>query len=268
MRYIDAHTHIFDHRTYAQYQQKTRGHVEQVVTIQYWTDNRPARYPLAELVAFAAEHSSVSVVAAANIHVDPNSQLPVLEQYADDICGVKMYPGYQHFFPTDDVVLPYAEFCAAYGKPLVFHSGDCSARGTPLLKYAHPLLIDELAARYPGLTIVIAHLGFPWMLEAAMVVHKNEQVYADLSGTVDQQDKEALTRLTRRYADELKRVLDFYPDIVRKIMFGTDFSGNHTKLDQIDPYFEIMQGVFDRSEQEWVGRKVAEQVYALADNSE
>ena len=42
--------------------------------------------------------------------------------------------------------------------------------------------IDEVAVDFPDLKIVICHFGNPWCVDAAQVVYKNENIYADLSG--------------------------------------------------------------------------------------
>jgi len=50
-----------------------------------------------------------------------------------------------------------------------------------LLKYSHPLNIDEVANRFTHLKIVMAHMGNPWLLDCAAVMAKNKYVYADMS---------------------------------------------------------------------------------------
>ena len=50
------------------------------------------------------------------------------------------------------------------------------------IRYAHPLLMDEVAMRYPDLKIIMAHLGHPWTVDTAVVVRKHPNVYADISG--------------------------------------------------------------------------------------
>ena len=44
------------------------------------------------------------------------------------------------------------------------------------------LLVDDVAVSHPDVRFVIAHLGNPWTLDAAEVVYKNINVWADLSG--------------------------------------------------------------------------------------
>ena len=69
----------------------------------------------------------------------------------------------------------------ATGSRSFSHTGDTySARAK--VKFAHPLLIDEAAVDHPDVNFVMAHCGNPWLIDAAEVVYKNTNVWADLSG--------------------------------------------------------------------------------------
>ncbi|MPZ24786.1 MAG: amidohydrolase family protein, partial [Dehalococcoidia bacterium] len=70
--------------------------------------------------------------------------------------------------------------------------------------------IDDIAADFPGLTIIMAHPAWPWVQEQlAIVVHK-PNVYMDLSG------------YSPKYMD--RSIIDYAnyrtPD---KMMFGSDY---------------------------------------------
>src|SRR5262249_55780110 len=97
--------------------------------------------------------------------------------------ALKGYLGYLHFPPDHPGFAPYYQFPAHLGLPFIFHTGDpYSPRAK--LRYAHPLLIDDVAVDHPRVRFVLAHAGNPWLLEAAEVVYKNVNVWADLSGLV------------------------------------------------------------------------------------
>lgn len=99
------------------------------------------------------------------------------------IRGLKFYPGYEYFYPADEWLRPFLKKLVKYDRPAIFHSGDTySKAGGAKLKYAMAIHIDDLAAEMPDLKIVIAHLGWPFVREAAAVVYKNQNVYADCSG--------------------------------------------------------------------------------------
>jgi uncharacterized protein len=75
---------------------------------------------------------------------------------------------------------------------------------------AHPKAVDELAVRFPDLTIVAAHPGWPWVEEmTAIALHKGN-VYWELSGWAPKYFPPGLK------ADIRGRLQD-------KIMFGTDY---------------------------------------------
>jgi uncharacterized protein len=97
------------------------------------------------------------------------------------VMALKAYLGYLHVFPNDPGYRPYYELAARYKKPVFFHTGDTYSPYAKL-KFAHPLLIDEVAVDFPTTKFVMAHAGNPWMLDAAEVIYKNMNVWADLSG--------------------------------------------------------------------------------------
>jgi predicted TIM-barrel fold metal-dependent hydrolase len=95
--------------------------------------------------------------------------------------ALKGYLGYLHYGPDHPGYRPYFELAARHGVPVVFHTGDTYSPAAKL-RYAHPLLVDDVAVDHPGVKFVLAHLGNPWLTEAAEVVYKNVNVWADLSG--------------------------------------------------------------------------------------
>jgi predicted TIM-barrel fold metal-dependent hydrolase len=95
--------------------------------------------------------------------------------------ALKGYLGYLHYGPEHAGYRPYYELAEMYRLPVVFHTGDTySARAK--LRFAQPLLVDEVAVDHPRVSFVLAHLGNPWLTDAAEVVYKNVNVWADLSG--------------------------------------------------------------------------------------
>jgi uncharacterized protein len=100
---------------------------------------------------------------------------------AGQVRALKGYLGYLHYGPEDPHYLPYYELAARFGVPFIFHTGDTYSPRAKL-RYAHPLLVDDVAVDHPEVRFVLAHLGNPWLIEAAEVVYKNVNVWADLSG--------------------------------------------------------------------------------------
>ena len=50
------------------------------------------------------------------------------------------------------------------------------------LKYSNPMRVDDVAADFPDMTIILAHPSFPWQDEALAVATHKPNVYIDLSG--------------------------------------------------------------------------------------
>lgn len=135
------------------------------------------------------------------------------------IVAVKFYTGYDHYMPGSDEVRYALEYLNKVGCPAIFHCGDClnSCRRAKL-KYAHPLNIDEVAVDYPDMNFIIAHMGFPWVLDTAEVCYKNSNVYTDISGFVYGEFK-GLEQ--KRFESQLVKFLEIAGS--DKLLFGTDW---------------------------------------------
>jgi predicted TIM-barrel fold metal-dependent hydrolase len=95
--------------------------------------------------------------------------------------GFKMSPIYQKFDPMDPGALRIYSQAQEWGIPLIFHTATAQAAEVPL-KWANPVLFDEVAYSFPRLKIVMAHLGHPWQKECIVMMRKHPNVYAELSG--------------------------------------------------------------------------------------
>ena len=72
--------------------------------------------------------------------------------------GLKLYPGYEPFYPHDSRLEVVYQLAEEFDVPVMIHSGDTyHPRGK--LKYAHPLEVDEVAVDHPKVKFVICHLG-------------------------------------------------------------------------------------------------------------
>lgn len=97
------------------------------------------------------------------------------------VLAFKGYLGYLHYAPDHPGYRPYYELAERYRLPFFFHTGDTYSPRAKL-KYAHPLLVDDVAVDFPNVRFVMAHVGNPWLLDAAEVIYKNMNVWADVSG--------------------------------------------------------------------------------------
>jgi hypothetical protein len=95
-----------------------------------------------------------------------------------DLKGLKLNPSKQKFYPIDKRLSPIYDICERYNKPITFHSG-LSWEPNTLAKYSRPIEFEEVASSRPKLRICLAHFGWPWVQETAMLMLKYPNVYTD-----------------------------------------------------------------------------------------
>lgn len=114
--------------------------------------------------------------------IDPNAPdcLETLEKAFGDykLAGLKLHPSRQRFYPAEEKMYPIYELCVKFDRPIIFHSG-MSFEQNCLTEYSRPELFERVAASYPKLRICLAHFGWPWVRETAMLMVKYRNVYAD-----------------------------------------------------------------------------------------
>ena len=102
--------------------------------------------------------------------------------------GFKFHPSLQGFAPNDRAAYPLYEELQSLGVPALFHTGQTGiGAGLPggrgiKLRYSDPMLLDDVAADFPGLTIIMAHPSVPWQDAAISIATHKANVYIDLSG--------------------------------------------------------------------------------------
>ncbi len=253
---IDTHTHIFNNEIYDNYFKKANENISDVLVMHDYDDG-----DLETFLDFAATKDNVHIVWSFTFKKEAKRQLKLLENLLKEnkIKGIKLYPWYEHFYPSDESVYPLALLCAKYHKPLIFHIWDVNdAWNTAIMKYSHPIFVDELAVKFPKCNIIIAHFGFPYMLETANVVAKNANVYTDISATiVDMGRHKSKWMLYKQYLDDLTRVYMYFDIVRRKTMFATDYGGEHTPLNQVEPYIDLVNELFDNRDYKHVCRNLA-----------
>jgi predicted TIM-barrel fold metal-dependent hydrolase len=171
-----------------------------------------------EIAETAAAHADVLVPFGS---VDPHQGSAAVDRARrlvgeHGVRGFKFHPSLQAFSPDDRDLYPLWGAIEELGVPALFHTGQNGiGAGLPggrgiKLRYSNPLLLDDVAADFPGLTVILAHPSVPWQAEAiSMATHKSN-VFIDLSGW---------------------RPKYFPPELVRaaggmlshKVLFGTDY---------------------------------------------
>jgi len=131
--------------------------------------------------------------------------------------GLKFMPNMQRFYPNDQSFYPLWEEAQRSGLVALFHTGTTGVgAGRPggggiKLKYSQPIpFVDDVAADFPELKIIMAHPAWPWQeKQLAVLVHK-PNVYMDLSGWSPKYFQPSLVQ----YANTI---------IQDKVLFGSDY---------------------------------------------
>ena len=141
------------------------------------------------------------------------------------VIALKAYLGYLHYYPCDPGYQPYYRLAEKYQIPFIYHTGDTYSPNAKL-KYAHPLGVDEVAVDFPKVNFVLAHVGNPWMMDAAQVVYKNMNVWADLSGLLlgdDSDFQEPTHRVVHEEVIARLRTAFRYTERPNRFLYGSDW---------------------------------------------
>ena len=95
--------------------------------------------------------------------------------------GIKLALSYQAADPMSDAAFRLFDRLQSDDLPIVFHTG-MSASPDAVLRYAHPLAMDEVAIAFPRLKMILAHTSHPWYEDCMTVVRKHTNVWTDISG--------------------------------------------------------------------------------------
>jgi predicted TIM-barrel fold metal-dependent hydrolase len=148
-----------------------------------------------------------------SVHPEQRDALGEVERCVFDLGmkGIKLAPNYQRFDPTATDAVRVYEMANKLGLPIIFHQGTSPVRNAPL-RYGHPLVMDEIATRFPELRIIMAHMGHPWFEDTITVLRKHPNVYADISG---------LFYRPWSFYNCLRLATEW--GVLHKLLFGSDF---------------------------------------------
>jgi len=203
-----------------------------VVLTSYKVDlDRPS---VEEVVSLLADSPRATVVEGLRWRGDERTDLFTMEERIRDgmVKGIKLYPGYDHYPINDPSLESVFRIAEKHDVPVMIHTGDTYSR-TAKVRMAHPLLVDDVAVDYPGVKFVMCHLGNPWFQDAAEVLYKNDNVFADISGlTLGEFSYE----FERYIAMRLKEMITYMGDPGKQLMYGTDWPLVHMK-----PYLKLLR---------------------------
>jgi uncharacterized protein len=238
---IDCHTHLNNYKNEnismleenleTLQREMKRNRVDCAVVLTSYKDV-PGRPSTRDVVKATRGLKHLTVVAGISYLSHSPEVIAELREYLQErsVRGLKLYPGYEPFYPSDPRMRSVFELASEYNVPVMIHTGDTfSAKGK--LKYSHPLNIDEVAVDHPGVNIIICHMGNPWFRDTMEVVYKNANVYTDTSGLV-------LGNFTDRFEAYMKKQFQemmLYGLEPGKVLYGTDWP-----ISEMDSYLAFM----------------------------
>ena len=164
----------------------------------------------------------------------------------NQIVGMKIFPGHDPIYPTDPRLDPVYELCHETDTPMVIHTGYNPGKPEEA-KYNDPKHIIEIAGRYPGMKIVIAHYFWPEVDYCYQMTHSYPNIYYDTSGLADPEVIQATG--FERIQRVLLKTLEQSPE---KVIFGTDYAmcsqQDHIQMvEQLPITAEVRKSIFWRN---------------------
>lgn len=143
-----------------------------------------------DIAARCADHADVLIPFGS---VDPWRGEAAVEQARSlvldhGVRGFKFHPSVQAFAPNEERFTALWAALEELGVPALFHTGQNGiGAGLPggrgiKLRFSDPLLLDDVAADHPGLTVILAHPSVPWQAQAISMATHKANVFIDLSG--------------------------------------------------------------------------------------
>ena len=143
-----------------------------------------------EFVARIADRFPDRIIGFGSVDPHKESSVRDLEHAVVDLklCGLKLHPQAQAFEPNDRAYYPIYAKCVELRIPITFHTGSTywgaglDGGGGLKLRLSNPMLLDDVAAEFPELKLIMAHPGWPWQDEQLAIAMHKENVFIDLSG--------------------------------------------------------------------------------------
>lgn len=178
--------------TWGEYEEAL-GQVERAIVFniaQHPTANREVNEPYLipapdandETTAFVRSNPS-KYIGFLSVHPDDPAMLDEAERARTDLGmrGVKLGTNYQNVDPLGENAFRLFAWAEQHQLPVMLHQGTSPVRAADI-DFAHPRHTDRIAMAFPKLTIIMAHIGHPFCLDALVVARKHPRVFTDISG--------------------------------------------------------------------------------------
>lgn len=95
--------------------------------------------------------------------------------------GISMDPAFMDLYADDQRLYPVYQTCMELNVPVFLTIGPRPFGNRTRLCYCNPLPVDNVAADFPKLRLLISHGGFPWMQEMIAIAFRNDNVWFETS---------------------------------------------------------------------------------------
>jgi len=153
---------------------------------------------------WVASHASEKLIGFGTLHPDMADVEDEIERIiALNLKGIKLHPDFQGF-NADDPKMDKIYSLIENRLPVLIHCGDA------ILDNSSPRRIANVMDRFPGLTIIAAHLGGHSKWQESMEYLVGRNIYMDTSSAIRYMDIEFATRFIKEHG-------------TKRIVFGTDY---------------------------------------------
>jgi len=277
---IDIHAHTSTHRMRGLHTDSatildleriaSRRRIDKIVLMATYFPFKGSGLHNNELLSRVAGKELFSVFGSLDVTGDFSAGLDELTKLAEEkkIVGIKLYPGYQFFSPSDQNIFPIYELAQKFDLPVAIHTGElhhccprekrdqglgrCGMIACPLdddatKKLAHPESIHGAAVNFPKVNFILCHLSDPYFTSLRSLMLECPNVYSDISGQFLSGTDEASQEEKQKVIIEILKILDL-PNGINRLMFGTDFP--------IQSYFDSIQLVESLGLNEYNSEKI------------
>jgi predicted TIM-barrel fold metal-dependent hydrolase len=157
-------------------------------------------------LAAARRGGPVRVIGGCTVHPGDDQPVTLLRSAVEDLGlrVLKLHCSVGDFSPDDPRLDPVWGYAAEIALPVVLHAGHAPDGHTGEAELDP---VAEVARRYPGARVIIAHCGHPASEAALRLVAEHEHVYADLTPVIHHAVRPPAAQLTA---------------LAGKLLFGSD----------------------------------------------
>ena len=169
-----------------------------------------ALVPNAWVAEFARQSGGRLVPMATLDPTEATFEAQLDEAVALNVAGFKLLPSYGWFEIGDPRLSKLYRVAAERRLPVMMHLSAAVTREA-MFEFAHPRRLERVCLEYPALTVVLAHMSYPWETEAFGLARRFPGVYFDIS---------AYARRPRHLRTALADAAEY--GLLGRLMYGSD----------------------------------------------